>query len=220
MCKKLMWIIFPQIWMIRLFMQATMTAAAQHHQQHEQQMVETQAEVQEAVEAAQHAQAAEAETTAASAKVTAVFTSLEAVHSAKSEALAAAQQAQQALIVIKEALAAAKEDSLVNSQRHLQFLKGHISEAVKSEMAAASRQSQPEWKKLQVAAAQARGLLEGVNAEIKRHVEAATEAAKADILFAAETAVVAAAMQSLAAPTKPNILQVELFGLVCGILGM
>ncbi len=179
-------------------------------QQREQHTAEAQGQVQEATDAAHHAQAAEAETKAAAEKVTTVFTSLQAVDSAKAATLAAAQQAQNVLKQLNEALSTAKDDRVANAKQYVQSLKGHISEAVKTEVTAATQRFHPEWKSQQAVAAEVRCVLGAVATEIKSSIATETKASMAKIDSFVETAVAAAAMQSLAVPSQAGPFQVKL----------
>ena len=178
-----------------------MTSSAQ---QHKQRLAETQAEAQEATEAAQHAQAAEAEATAAADKAAASSAAFEGI---RADATAAAQRCQQVFDNSIKAITAAR---LELSTRLQQTIKTQITAAVHHEVAAATQQSPANWKSLQAVATEARKLLEGVDQEIRNSVESAVRSAKADIVSAAvEAAVAATNMQNPGASDQAGTSQVE-----------
>ncbi len=178
-----------------------MTSSAQ---QHEQRLAETQAEVQEATEAAQHAQAAEAEATAAADKAAASSAAVEGI---RADATAAAQRCQQVFDDSIKAIAGAKKEL---STRLQQTIETQITAAVHHEVTATTQQSPANWKSLQSVATEARKLLEGVDQEIRNSVESAVRSAKAEIVSAAvEAAVAATAVQKLGAADQAGTSQVE-----------
>jgi len=185
-------------------LQASMTSSAQ---QHEQRLAETQAEVQEATEAAQHAQAAEAEATAAADKVAASSAAFESV---RADATAAAQRCQQVFDNFTKVIAGARHELSTHAQTLQQTIKDQITAAVHHEVTAATQQFPANWKSLQSVATEARKLLEGVDQEIRNSVEYAVCGAKAEIVSAAiEAAVAATAMQNLGASDQAGTSQVE-----------
>ncbi len=197
---------------IPFLLQASMTSSAQ---QHEQRLAETQAEVQEATEAAQHAQAAEAEATAAADKAAA---SLAAAESARADAAATAQRCQQNFDNSIKAIAGARQEHFTRLQ---QTIETHITAAVHREVTAATQQSPANWKSLQSVASEARKLLEGVDQEIRNSVESAVHSSKAEIVSAAvEAAVAATNMQSLGASDQAGTSQVRTYPNTLNLHGM
>lgn len=178
-----------------------MTSSAQ---QHEQRLAETQAEVQEATGAAQHAQAAEAEATAAADKAAA---SSAAVETARADATAAAQRCQQVFDTSINAINGARREL---STRMQHTIKEQILAAVRCEVTAATQQSPANWQSLQSVATDARKLLEGVDQEIRNSVDSAVQSTKAEIVSAAvEAAVAATAVQRLGAADQAGTSQVK-----------
>ncbi len=186
---------------LAFLLQASMASSAQ---QHEQCLAETQAEVQEATEAAQHAQTAEAEATAAADKAAA---SSAAAETARADATATAQRCQQGLDNSIKAIDSARQKLTTCLQ---QTIETHIMAAIHREVTAATQQSPANWKSLQAVASEARKLLEGVDQEIRKSVESAVRSAKAEIVSAASEAAVAATnMQSVGASDRAGTSQVE-----------
>ncbi|DBA94939.1 TPA: hypothetical protein ACH3X1_002465 [Trebouxia sp. C0004] len=179
--------------------QASMTSSAQ---QHEQRLAETQAEVQEATEAAQHAQAAEAEATTAADKAAASSVAAESI---RADATAASRRCQQVFDNSIKAIAGARQEL---STRLQQTIKNQITAAVHHEVTAATQQPPANWKSLQSVATGARKLMEGVDQEIRNSVESAVCSAKAEVVSTATEAVVAAtAMENLGASHQAGTSQ-------------
>ena len=161
-------------------MQAVMAAAKQQHQQH---MTDMQSHLQEATEAAQHAQAAEAEVTQAAEQLATT------VKADRAAATAAASQTEATLQRFKVALVAAERQRVATTQQHTESLKQYVVATVNEAVTEAVCQATASWQDLSGTARQARGLLEGVNNEIRDSMQAASRSIEERLLHAVQSAI-------------------------------
>ena len=134
-------------------------------QQHQQDMADIESHLQEVTEATQHAQASEAEV-----KITADNLG-KAVKADQAAATAAAQWTEAALQRLKDTLAAAAHDRAITTQQHADKLRGFILSTVHSAVCEATAG----YRDVSELARDARGVLEGVCAEVRVTVQHASQ---------------------------------------------
>ena len=175
-------------------MQAIMAAAKQQHRQH---MADTQSHLQEAIEATQHAQAAEL----------AVDSRATEVKADKAAAAAAANRAEATLQQFKGALAAAEHDRANTTQQHAANLKHFILSTVDSAVPVAVRHATAGLQYLSQTARDARGMLEGVRNEICRSMQAAGQPGQIEERLMRVESAIANSSQSGTALAGPGLIR-------------